>query len=59
MLKEHSFPEPYMIDVITLDEVDVIFHFKSASWQYNSSQQDHVNIKKVSTKKLLEYNIEN
>ena len=59
MLKEHNFPEPYMIDIITLDGVDIIFHFKSASWQYNSSQQDHVNKKKVSTKNLLEYSIEN
>tara|TARA_R100000951_G_scaffold82100_1_gene69792 strand:- start:1285 stop:2136 length:852 start_codon:yes stop_codon:yes gene_type:complete len=31
-LKKYDFPEPFMIDIITHDEVDFIIHFKSANW---------------------------
>ena len=31
-LKKYDFPEPFMIDIITHDDVDFIIHFKSANW---------------------------
>ena len=29
---KYEFPNPYMVDIITIDDVDTIIHYKSASW---------------------------
>ena len=50
-LIEHNFPHPYLVDIITIDSVDVLFHFKSSSWE--SFTLDHLNNKKIALKRLL------
>ena len=53
MVKKYDFPTPYMLDIIELDGVNSIFHFKSASWEYTNAVE-YVNSKKQSMKKLLQ-----
>ena len=53
MVKKYDFPIPYMLDIIELDGVNSIFHFKSASWEYTNAFE-YVNNKKQSMKKLLQ-----
>jgi len=31
-LKEHNFPEPYNVDIIEINNIDFIIHFKSSNW---------------------------
>jgi len=50
-LDKNGFPQPYMLDIITVDNIDTIIHFKSASWE--SFPDDYTRIKKIALKKLL------
>jgi len=52
-LKEYNFPEPYNIDIIEIDGVDFIIHFKSSNWcpWYTDT---YVLNKKESLKKYIE-----
>jgi hypothetical protein len=50
-LVEYNFPQPYLLDIITINGVDTIFHFKSASWE--SHPDEHTINKKMALKKLL------
>jgi len=50
-IDKNGFPQPYMLDIITVDNIDTIIHFKSASWE--SFPGDHTHIKKIALKKLL------
>lgn len=51
-LKQCSFPEPYNVDIIEMDGVDFIFHFKSSNWCPWYTDQ-YINEKKISLIKLL------
>lgn len=50
-LNEYSFPEPLLVDIITLDEVDFIIHFKSSNW--TKYEGDYLENKKTAMKTLL------
>jgi hypothetical protein len=50
-LREHGFPEPLMVDIITLDEVDFIIHFKSSNW--TKYEGNYLENKKTAMKNLL------
>ena len=51
-LKDYDFPEPYHIDIIELDGIDFMFHFKSSNWcpWYTD---EYIKNKTESLKKLL------
>lgn len=48
----HDFPKPYNIDVITVNDCDTIFHFKSSNWcpWYT---EEYITLKKIALNKLL------
>lgn len=48
---EYGFPEQYLIDIITIDNIDTIIHFKSASWE--GYTEEYTNNKKTALKRLL------
>jgi hypothetical protein len=50
--KKHEFPEPYNLDMIDIDGINTIIHFKSANWcpWYT---EDYVNNKKEALKRFL------
>tara|TARA_R110001592_G_scaffold103853_1_gene292367 strand:+ start:10670 stop:11497 length:828 start_codon:yes stop_codon:yes gene_type:complete len=48
---KYEFPEEYLIDIIRIDDIDTIIHFKSASWGGYSG--DYMKKKKQALKKLL------
>jgi hypothetical protein len=55
-LRECGFPEPLMVDIITLDEVDFMIHFKSANW--TKYEGNYLENKKIAMKKLLTNSID-
>lgn len=52
LLKKYEFPEPYNVDMITIDGINSLFHFKSANWcpWYT---EEYVNKKKEALKRFL------
>jgi hypothetical protein len=55
MLK-YNFPKPYNIDLITINETDSIFHFKSANWCSLYKNVNYKNQKKEALRYFLENN---
>lgn len=53
---EYSFPHPYHIDIITLDEKDIIIHFKSSNHDNIYLNLDYTENKKIALKKFLNDN---
>jgi len=52
MLSESCFPEPFVVDLIMINNKDFIFHFKSGNWSTSLTEQ-FINDKKEGLKKLL------
>ena len=50
---DYKFPKPYFIDVITLDDTDIIIHFKSSNHDNIYSSLDYTNSKKISLLNFL------
>jgi len=46
-MSEYEFPKPYNVDIVEVDEISFIFHFKSSNWcpWYT---EDYINLKKKS-----------
>lgn len=52
LLKKYEFPEPYNVDLIELNGVNSIIHFKSANW-CEWYTENYVNAKKIAITNLL------
>ena len=52
LLKKYKFPEPYNIDFIEINGVNIIIHFKSANW-CEWYTENYVNAKKIAITNLL------
>ena len=52
LLKKYDFPKPYNVDMITIDGINSVFHFKSSNWCPWYTEK-YVNKKKESLKKFL------
>lgn len=47
-----KFPQPYYIDIITYNAVDILFHFKSSNWCQHYGE-DYIGKKKKATMEYL------
>jgi len=52
LFKKHNFPEPYNMDIIDIDGINTIIHFKSANWCPWYTEH-YVNDKKEALKRFL------
>lgn len=55
-MQKYNFPRPYNIDIITINGIDTILHFKSANWCSIYKNEKYKNLKKQAVKYFLENN---
>jgi glycosyltransferase involved in cell wall biosynthesis len=53
---DYKFPKPYHIDIITLNDVDIIVHFKSSNHDDIYRNLEYTNYKKIAITKFLNDN---